>query len=591
MTSFKRAGAILLAGTACIALSACGADDIASPGTGGNVIINPAPSPSPSPSPSPTPTPGVTPASGCPTIADPQGLTDGGTIEGPTGTYRVCVLPSRINKSVTLTKIAGLLYQLPGRVDVGTDGGATASANDTNVTLTIDPGVIVYANTGVAWLAVNRGNKIHAVGTATQPIIFTSRDNVLGLNTDNSSGQWGGVVLMGRAPVTDCTVAPNATPGTAQCERQTEGAVDPAIYGGATGNDSSGQMSFVQIRYSGYVLSANNELQSLTPEGVGSGTKLDHIMSFNSSDDGAEFFGRNRQNEVGVAVRQKALHRALARPLPEPAAVHEGLQRHIELIGVARGRIHEALDAPGDMRDEQIRREQSGRGDPSQPKHPDHPHAGEKEQRAPDCKHQHGLAEVRLGDQKRNQHQQQRQRHRGRRHFRASCRFREQPRHNNDEGWLRGFGGLDVDAEQSDPAPRTLDLGTKQQRRDDQHQRKREHDQRAPPNVLGRQERCCDHHDDRRDEEQHMAIEEVKRIEADAHRDRRAGRQRQDDACNHQRKDCSQQQPIHRPPPFAKRRALFAGDHDEASSFTGSTEPSARTRSRKRSPRFSKLGN
>ena len=42
---------------------------------------------------------------------------------------------------------------------------------------------------------------------------------------------------------------------------------------------------------SGFVLSANSELQALTTEGIGSGTKLDHIMSFNSSDDGAEFFG------------------------------------------------------------------------------------------------------------------------------------------------------------------------------------------------------------------------------------------------------------------------------------------------------------
>ncbi|MGN6280099.1 MAG: hypothetical protein ACTHM8_15450 [Sphingomonas sp.] len=302
MTSFKRAGLMMLASTAIIALSACGADDVASPGTGGNVTIITNPTPTPTPAPSPTPGATITPASGCPTIADPQGLADGGTITGPTGTYRVCVLPSRINRSVTLTKIAGLLYQLPGRVDVGTDGGATASSSDTNVTLSIDPGVIIYANTGVAWLAVNRGNKINAVGTATQPIIFTSRDNVLGLNTDNSSGQWGGVVLMGRAPVTDCTVAPNATPGTAQCERQTEGAVDPAIYGGATGNDSSGQMSFVQIRYSGYVLSANNELQSLTPEGVGSGTKLDHIMSFNSSDDGAEFFGGHVNLKYFVSI-------------------------------------------------------------------------------------------------------------------------------------------------------------------------------------------------------------------------------------------------------------------------------------------------
>ena len=290
----------LIATASLIVLAGCGANDVASPGTGGNVsiITNPA---APAPTPTPTPTSAlVTAATGCPTIADPQGLSDGGTITGPTGTYRVCVLPARFNASARLTKIPGLLYQLPGRVDVGTDKGATSTG--ANVVLTIDPGVIVYANTGVAWLAVNRGNQINAVGTATQPIIFTSRDNVLGLNTDESSGQWGGVVLMGRAPVTDCTVAPSATPGSAQCERQTEGAVDPAIYGGAQPTDNSGKLSFVQIRYSGYVLSANNELQSLTTEGVGSGTQIDHIMSFNSSDDGAEFFGGHVNMKYFVSI-------------------------------------------------------------------------------------------------------------------------------------------------------------------------------------------------------------------------------------------------------------------------------------------------
>lgn len=241
----------------------------------------------------------VTPASGCPTIADAQGLTDAGTISGPTGTYRVCSLPARINRSSTLPKIAGVLYQLPGRVDVGTDQGP--SSTNTDVTLTIEPGVIVYGGTGVSWLAVNRGNRISAVGTATQPIIFTSRDNVLGLNNDNSSGQWGGVVLMGRAPITDCA-APAAAPGTTACERQTEGAVDPALYGGANSADNSGRMSFVQIRYSGFVLSANSELQALTTSGIGSGTQLDHIQSFNSSDDAAEFFGGVVNMKYFVAV-------------------------------------------------------------------------------------------------------------------------------------------------------------------------------------------------------------------------------------------------------------------------------------------------
>jgi len=208
-------------------------------------------------------------------------------------------LPAQINTSISLPKVTGLLYRLGGRVDVGTDQGA-ASTN-TAVTLTIAPGVIVFGGTGVSWLNVNRGNRISAVGTAALPIVFTSRDNVLGLNTDSSIGQWGGVVLNGRAPITDC-LAPLATPGTTACERQVEGAVDPARYGGANSADNSGRMSFVQIRYSGFVLSGDSELQSLTTGGVGSGTVFNNIQSFNSSDDAVEFFGGSVNMKYFVAV-------------------------------------------------------------------------------------------------------------------------------------------------------------------------------------------------------------------------------------------------------------------------------------------------
>lgn len=286
MTNLHRS---LVLGCSALALASCGADEIVSPGTGGNITINNPPATA-TPSPTPTPTSTlVTPAAGCPTISDPQGLADGGTISGPTGEYRICTLPARINASTTLPYIKGVLYRLNGRVDVGTDGGPTASAADTNVRLTIEPGVILYAS-GSSFLNVNRGNTIRANGTADRPIVFTSRDNIQGLNTSNSSGQWGGVVLSGRAPVTDC-IAPGATPGTTACERQVEGAAQPALFGGATPTDSSGSMTYVQIRYSGFVLSGDSELQSLTTGGVGSGTTLNHIMSFNSSDDGVEFFG------------------------------------------------------------------------------------------------------------------------------------------------------------------------------------------------------------------------------------------------------------------------------------------------------------
>ena len=301
MASIKRISMILMTTASCAALAACGADDIASPGTGGNVTIN-NPAAPPPPPPPPPPSAGVTPATGCPTIGNPVQLTDSGTITGPTGTYRVCTLPDRLTASSTLSRVPGLLYRLGGRVDVGTDQGPTEEATDpADVVLTIQPGVVVFGGTGVSWLLVNRGNRIAAVGTAAAPIVFTSRDNVLGLATDNSIGQFGGVVLNGRAPITDC-VAPAATPGTIACERQVEGAVDPALYGGATATDNSGRMSYVQIRFSGFVLSGNSELQSLTTGGTGSGTVLDHIMSFNSSDDGAEFFGGNVNLNYFVSI-------------------------------------------------------------------------------------------------------------------------------------------------------------------------------------------------------------------------------------------------------------------------------------------------
>jgi len=277
-----------------MALAACGPEEIASPGTGGHVIITNPAAPGPEPTPSPTPSqPVITPASGCPTIADPAGLVDDGTITGPTGTYRVCTMPARFTRSSTLPYIAGVLYRMNGRVDVGTDGGPAPDASDglsdTNVQLTIEPGVIVYAS-GASFLNVHRGNTINASGTATRPIIFTSRDNVLGLNTDSSSGQWGGIVISGRGQVTDC-LAPGAMPGTVNCERQVEGAATPAVFGGATNSGTNGVLRYVQIRFSGFVLSGNNELQSLTTGGTQEGAVFENIMSFNSSDDGVEFFG------------------------------------------------------------------------------------------------------------------------------------------------------------------------------------------------------------------------------------------------------------------------------------------------------------
>ena len=72
---------IVYATAAAVFVTGCGADDIASPGTGGNITINNPAAPPPPPPPPPPPAT-VVAATGCPTISDPQGLTDSGTISG-----------------------------------------------------------------------------------------------------------------------------------------------------------------------------------------------------------------------------------------------------------------------------------------------------------------------------------------------------------------------------------------------------------------------------------------------------------------------------------------------------------------------------
>ena len=282
MADLKRMSLILLTSCAAMALAGCdGSSSVASPGEG-TVVIPGTPTPTPTPGATPTPAPG-TPAADCPT-----GTSNVGVI----GNYRACRLPSQITSALSLPKVAGVAYEMNGRVDVGVDiGGAGNAPSGVSATLTIAPGAIVYANTTNSdndFLVVNRGSRLIAEGTETQPIIFTAQQNLTGGVTDETQGLWGGIILAGRAPISNCNAT--VTPGSAECENVVEG-TSTALYGGAIPTDSSGTLRYVQIRYSGTVISPNNELQGLTLGGTGSGTTIDHIQVHNSSDDGIEIFG------------------------------------------------------------------------------------------------------------------------------------------------------------------------------------------------------------------------------------------------------------------------------------------------------------
>jgi hypothetical protein len=150
-------------------------------------------------------------------------------------------------------------------------------------TLTIQPGTVIRGDkTSYAALIIERGAKINAAGTASQPIIFTSSQAA----GQRNIGDWSGVILCGKAPI-------NQTGGEAQYEGGALGA-DVARYGGGANpvaNDNSGVMKYVRIEYAGIAIAQDKEINSLTLAGVGSGTTIENIQVSFGGDDGFEFFG------------------------------------------------------------------------------------------------------------------------------------------------------------------------------------------------------------------------------------------------------------------------------------------------------------
>jgi len=145
---------------------------------------------------------------------------------------------------------------------------------DDGATLTIDAGTIIRG-TNKSALIIERGGKIMAVGTAGEPIVFTSSQGAgLRYNSD-----WGGLVICGKAP--------NNIDGG---EGIAEGGIESA-YGGTDPHDNSGMLKYVRIEFPGYEVATGKEVNGLTMCSVGDGTQIDYIQVSHSGDDAYEWFG------------------------------------------------------------------------------------------------------------------------------------------------------------------------------------------------------------------------------------------------------------------------------------------------------------
>ncbi len=228
-----------------------------------------------------------------------MGTTNNGTIDGDndgTVDFRICQLSGTVTGTMTLQRLDGVVYSLGGRVDVGVDvGGDGQATGGTQGILNIDPGVVVIGAGTADFIIVQRGSQLNADGTQTQPIVFTARANFEGeadgsgtVNAD-SIGLFGGLVILGRGPISNCDSG-TAAGGSADCQTEIEGAAG-AFFGGDQPDDDSGTLEYVQVRYPGFEVSQGNELNGISLGGVGSGTDFSYIQVHNSSDDGIEWFG------------------------------------------------------------------------------------------------------------------------------------------------------------------------------------------------------------------------------------------------------------------------------------------------------------
>jgi hypothetical protein len=158
-------------------------------------------------------------------------------------------------------------------------------------TLTIQPGTVIRGDQNTkGTLLIERGAKLIANGTETQPIVFTS--NIAA--GSRAYGDWGGVVLCGKAAI-------NVPGGTAIIEGG-----PTSVYGGGANPDdadNSGSLKFVRIEFPGIPFVPDKEINGLTMGAVGSGTTLDYIQISYCGDDSFEWFGGKVNAKHLIAFR------------------------------------------------------------------------------------------------------------------------------------------------------------------------------------------------------------------------------------------------------------------------------------------------
>ncbi|MEC4089094.1 MULTISPECIES: hypothetical protein [Pseudoalteromonas] len=174
--------------------------------------------------------------------------------------------------------------------DTSSNTGCTVP--ETGPTLIVKPGTTMAFASGEAIVRIARGAKIMAEGTAEAPIAFTSANAIPEFDLTETGPQfadWGGIMINGKGLTNQCT---NEERAANLCNAKTEGIT--SHFGGTNNADNSGNIKFAQIWYAGSGPregGVGDDLNSLTLNGVGSGSSFEFLHIHQGFDDGIEFFG------------------------------------------------------------------------------------------------------------------------------------------------------------------------------------------------------------------------------------------------------------------------------------------------------------
>lgn len=144
------------------------------------------------------------------------------------------------------------------------------------VTVTFDAGSTITCDKtlGDNAIVVEKDGKLIINGTENAPVVFTEVSKV--------PGSWGGIIVYGDAPVKVLGGGNSATSEDGLAY----------TYGGSNSTHSSGSLRYARVEYAGKKLAdGTKELNGFSFYAVGSGTVLDHLVSYKGADDGFEFYG------------------------------------------------------------------------------------------------------------------------------------------------------------------------------------------------------------------------------------------------------------------------------------------------------------